>query len=172
MILTSACAPGEPLAFRVRDVVRLPLPRRAPKQIVVIVDLPAGAAEVVLCSTRSGYGGRRYWFFCPGCERRVGILFTTVPHPMCRSCAGLTFPSDRIRSDRPSQSWQRLAHDLGRVRRLLARRYHRLSRRGELERQAAALDAALCAELAGIGDMALLWSKDGTITAPTFGHLR
>ena len=45
------------------------------------------------------YGGRRPWFRCPGiirpCARRVGILYATGAHFLCRHCSGLVYQSQR-----------------------------------------------------------------------------
>jgi len=39
-------------------------------------------------------GGRRLWFTCPTCPRRVGVLYHTDGLPFrCRTCYGLAYPS-------------------------------------------------------------------------------
>lgn len=40
-------------------------------------------------------GGRRYWFICPGCERRVGCLYLAPGGQLftCRHCNGLSYKS-------------------------------------------------------------------------------
>ena len=43
-------------------------------------------------STGSG-GGRRPWFQCPACRRRVAILYKHGVRFRCRRCWGLVYPS-------------------------------------------------------------------------------
>ena len=40
-------------------------------------------------------GGRRYWFICPSCERRVGCLYLAPDGQLftCRHCNGLSYKS-------------------------------------------------------------------------------
>lgn len=50
---------------------------------------------VSLVTTPCSFGGVRYWFGCPGCGRRVGVLYM-VPGGTrfyCRHCNNLTYHS-------------------------------------------------------------------------------
>ena len=38
-------------------------------------------------------GGRRCWFQCPGCGKRVAILYQTGAHFRCRTCGRLAYES-------------------------------------------------------------------------------
>ena len=39
-------------------------------------------------------GGKRPWFVCPTCRRRVGLLYHAEGLPFrCRTCYGLAYPS-------------------------------------------------------------------------------
>lgn len=62
---------------------------------------------VELTGSPTSFGGRRVWFFCPGCDRRVRILYLPPfgPQFLCRSCHGLTYQSQR---ERPSQFGRQL----------------------------------------------------------------
>ncbi len=42
-------------------------------------------------------GGHRRYFQCPGCDRRVAILYDSGARFRCRSCLGLTYESQRQR---------------------------------------------------------------------------
>jgi hypothetical protein len=50
-----------------------------------------------LAITYPNYGGRRYWFVCPGCGRRTTKLHISLPMGLkkfrCRKCHGLTYRS-------------------------------------------------------------------------------
>jgi hypothetical protein len=50
---------------------------------------------VVLEVTRCTYGGKRYWFRCPTCNRRATTLFVVGPPFGCRVCMGLAYDSQR-----------------------------------------------------------------------------
>ena len=39
--------------------------------------------------TNCHFGGRRWWFLCPGCKRRCAILYPTL----CRLCRALSYRS-------------------------------------------------------------------------------
>ena len=48
--------------------------------------------EVAMTSTRPFYGGRRWWFHCPNCSRRVAALYLGRV-PACRKCFALCYRS-------------------------------------------------------------------------------
>ncbi len=42
-------------------------------------------------------GGKRTWFSCPTCRRRVGVLYHGNGLPFrCRTCCGLAYPSQYV----------------------------------------------------------------------------
>lgn len=52
---------------------------------------------IMLQSTRPQYGGRRWWFTCPICERRAGVVYLDSRRGRfsCRLCAGLAYRSQQ-----------------------------------------------------------------------------
>ena len=45
-------------------------------------------------------GGKRPWFVCHGCQRRVGILYHAAGLPFrCRICCDLAYPSQYVARD-------------------------------------------------------------------------
>ncbi len=50
--------------------------------------------RVALDRTQCNYGGDRPWFRCPGCRRRVALLYGG-PRFRCRQCHGLAYRSTR-----------------------------------------------------------------------------
>lgn len=55
--------------------------------------------RIELDTTRTGFGGLRYWFKCPQCQKKVGVLFI---HPLtrdvgCRTCLGLDYRKRRFK---------------------------------------------------------------------------
>ena len=51
--------------------------------------------EVSLLTTPCTYGGVRYWFACPVCHERVGVLYLAPGNVyfMCRHCNNITYHS-------------------------------------------------------------------------------
>ena len=52
--------------------------------------------QVMLLSTKCNYGGTRYWFECPSCYKRVGILYHRSGYFACRHCQHLTYESKKV----------------------------------------------------------------------------
>ncbi len=54
---------------------------------------------IVLTQTRTNYGGIRYWFSCPKCQRRVSVLYENpATHTLeCRLCTGLKYKKQRYK---------------------------------------------------------------------------
>ena len=55
--------------------------------------------NVLITTSKTGNGGLRFWFMCPRCKRRSGIL---LKHPLqnilgCRSCLRLEYKSRRFK---------------------------------------------------------------------------
>ena len=51
--------------------------------------------DIDITSTRLTYG-LRYWFVCPSCKERKGILYLTSDRPFCRTCLGLKYKNQRL----------------------------------------------------------------------------
>lgn len=54
--------------------------------------------RVYITWTSLHFGGRRPWFYCPGCQRRVGVLYLRVGYFRCRNCHRLRY---RCKSETP-----------------------------------------------------------------------
>jgi hypothetical protein len=106
--------------------------------------------RVRLSQTRVHFGGTRSWFLCPGCDRRVGVLYGGSRF-RCRHCHNLRYASQREpQSFRAIAKIQRVQLKLGgsadlsqptpiRPRYMHHRTYQRL-----LREEAAALQAYTC----------------------------
>jgi hypothetical protein len=74
--------------------------RKAKKEIKeILIDhyLEADEYDVYLETTKTGFGGIRFWFTCPLCNKRVGVLYK---HPVsqilgCRKCLNLDYRKHR-----------------------------------------------------------------------------
>ncbi len=50
--------------------------------------------KVQLTYSLGSHGGKRAWFGCPTCRRRVGVLYHATGLPFrCRTCCKLAYPS-------------------------------------------------------------------------------
>ncbi|CAK1243659.1 hypothetical protein R55227_BLOPHJLP_01017 [Fructobacillus tropaeoli] len=47
--------------------------------------------NIAIATTKPNYGGLRYWFVCPYCEKRKGALYQVGRAVICRVCAGLYY---------------------------------------------------------------------------------
>lgn len=51
--------------------------------------------KITLISTPCYFGGLRYWFQCPLCSQRSGVIYKNGDYFTCRDCANLTYESRR-----------------------------------------------------------------------------
>lgn len=59
----------------------------------VPIDVSIGLQRVNLTSTACHFGGKRYWFLCPACSKRIGVLYRPyyAKDYFCRHCHRLTY---------------------------------------------------------------------------------
>jgi len=55
--------------------------------------------DVQLTTSQTGNNGTRFWFVCPNCKRRIGLLLI---HPLqkqlgCRKCLNLEYKNQRFK---------------------------------------------------------------------------
>jgi len=62
--------------------------------------------RVITTHTVLNYGGKRYWFICPGCKRRVGVLYKPECGDIfkCRDCYNLIYQSSATHDNREKQA--------------------------------------------------------------------
>jgi len=63
------------------------------KEAILSSALDATGQEIGLTSTKTGFNGVRYWFRCPICDKRIGVVLV---HPMnhkvgCRECLNVDY---------------------------------------------------------------------------------
>lgn len=69
------------------------------KRSVIEAEIRVFDRSVTLTTTTTHNGGCRFWYRCPNCDRRVGVLFK---HPLqeligCRLCLGLEYKKRRYK---------------------------------------------------------------------------
>lgn len=52
--------------------------------------------DVRLTASPCNYGNSRYWFICPRCQKRVGVLYLSGSSIACRHCHDLTYKSKNL----------------------------------------------------------------------------
>ncbi len=64
--------------------------------------------------THCNYGGQRTWFLCPGCYKRVAILYGAGKYFFCRHCYGLVYSSQQeSKADRFMRKARKIRKRLG-----------------------------------------------------------
>jgi len=63
------------------------------KELILISELEVLGIRIELTTSKTCYNGTRFWFKCPLCEKRVGVL---LKHPLtdqigCRQCLNLEY---------------------------------------------------------------------------------
>lgn len=63
------------------------------KELILSYELEALGIRIELTTSKTCYNGTRFWFKCPLCEKRVGVL---LKHPLtdqigCRQCLNLEY---------------------------------------------------------------------------------
>jgi hypothetical protein len=54
--------------------------------------------NIKITTTPCNFGGQRYWFACPDCQKRCGTLYTNPINNKlsCRECHGLKYMKSRF----------------------------------------------------------------------------
>lgn len=82
---------------RVDDYIRNLKPKL--KASLLASELTVAGMRVELLPSRTGFNGKRFWFSCPLCKRRVGVLLKRPASPVlgCRRCLGLRYRKSRYK---------------------------------------------------------------------------
>lgn len=62
-------------------------------------DIQVLGVDIALTTSQTNYAGKRFWFVCPNCNKRVGVLYKHVLAKLvgCQSCLGLLYRQQRYR---------------------------------------------------------------------------
>lgn len=83
--------------IRIDDLVRAC--RAQLKKMALDVEVQQLGLKIDLATSRTRFDGTRFWFSCPLCDRKVGVLFQH-PHENkigCRTCLGLDYAKRRYK---------------------------------------------------------------------------
>jgi len=69
------------------------------KRMILSSEIEMMGTNIDLTTSKTCFNGTRFWFVCPLCHRRVGVLFT---HPItnnigCRTCLRLDYGKRRYK---------------------------------------------------------------------------
>lgn len=80
-------------------------------------------------ATQPNYGGRRWWWLCPRCQKRVGVLWlcSEARRFECRGCCGLTYESSQ-ESHKYDGLFRRMGFDPAAAQRALKQRQREMAR--------------------------------------------
>lgn len=53
--------------------------------------------EVSLTTSKTRFGGNRFWFICPACQKRRGVIYFNSGIVGCRICLNLTYRKQRYK---------------------------------------------------------------------------
>lgn len=80
---------------------------------------------IEMVTTRPHFGGVRYWFLCPHCERRFGKLYAPASGIlMCRVCLSMAYLSQYVKCPRRGWRWVETASPMELVRWLIRMNEH------------------------------------------------
>lgn len=75
--------------IRVEDYIRQA--SKDLKRRLVESELEINNISIKLGTSRTRFNGERYWFICPICQKRIGILFELNSLIACRTCLKLKY---------------------------------------------------------------------------------
>jgi len=83
--------------IRIEDFLKIY--RNKLKKLILASELEALGLRIELTTSKTCYNGVRFWFGCPLCNKRVGVIFK---HPLsnkvgCRRCLNLEYKKRRYR---------------------------------------------------------------------------
>ncbi|MCX6722461.1 MAG: hypothetical protein NT094_00125 [Candidatus Staskawiczbacteria bacterium] len=69
------------------------------KKALISSKFEAQGIDIKLLTSKTGFGGLRYWFKCPMCHRRVGTVFVHAINQNlgCRACLNLEYKKRRYK---------------------------------------------------------------------------
>lgn len=65
------------------------------KKFVLQSELEINSLKVEIITSKTNYGGDRFWFKCPHCRRRIGVIYQNPLDASvgCRTCIGVKYAS-------------------------------------------------------------------------------
>jgi len=68
------------------------------KEKLISSQLEIEGISVTFSYSITRFGGKRLWFCCPNCGRRVGIIYRSIDNRVgCKQCLGLKYRKQRFK---------------------------------------------------------------------------
>lgn len=69
------------------------------KRVLLEAEIEAMGASIELTTSTLWHGGIRFWFKCPICQKRVGVIYEQLitSKICCRGCLGLDYAKQRYK---------------------------------------------------------------------------
>lgn len=67
------------------------------KEVLIKSSLAISGVDVNLTTSVTGFGGERFWFSCPLCGMRKGVLYKVESTIGCGKCIGVKYMKQRFR---------------------------------------------------------------------------
>lgn len=83
------------ISVRIDELVRLAR-QNVKKMLLQSIETNLGT-KIDLVTSKVGGEGIRYWFTCPRCQRRVGVLYHDRSDVACRLCVGYRYAKSRYK---------------------------------------------------------------------------
>lgn len=69
------------------------------KRLILDLEIQSMGVKIDLSTSKTSFDGVRFWFTCPECKKKIGVLFT---HPVtekvgCRKCLNLEYKKRRYK---------------------------------------------------------------------------
>lgn len=80
-------------------------------------------AQISLTTTLCHFGGERYWFECPSCSKRIGVLYKAGEYFACRTCHDLTYHTKNMNRRSHLYPYYKARQKQEKIKELLKRRF-------------------------------------------------
>ena len=68
------------------------------KKRIVEAQIEALGLPVALTTSKTKFSGTRYWFACPACSRRTGVIYKNHNNAVgCRKCLSLIYRQQKFK---------------------------------------------------------------------------
>ena len=70
------------------------------KKQLLETKIKTSLGDIALTTSQTAYGGIRYWFVCPKCQRRCGVIYQGRIKKLlaCRKCLGILYRKQMYKS--------------------------------------------------------------------------
>ena len=59
--------------------------------------LKVNGVDIKLTTSKTRFGGKRFWFLCPICQKKRGVIYEKTSWAGCRICFGLKYKQQRFK---------------------------------------------------------------------------